>query len=879
LPKFFENMRENLVIVESPAKAKTIEKFLGKDFMVTSSLGHIRDLAKKGLGIDIQGDFEPEYEVSPEKRKVVAELKKLAKDAKLVWLASDEDREGEAIAWHLFETLKLKEESTKRIAFHEITKEAILKAIENPRKVDKNLVDAQQARRVLDRLVGFEISPVLWKKVKPSLSAGRVQSVAVRLLVEREREVLNFKSVSTYKIVGHFLCTDDQGKNIVLKAELTNRFNSKEEALAFLEKCKVSKFSISDIVTRPSKRSPAAPFTTSTLQQEASRKLGFSVSQTMSIAQKLYEEGKITYMRTDSVNLSETAISGAKNEILSSYGNEYLHTRNYKTKTKGAQEAHEAIRPTYMDSYKVSGTLAEQKLYELIRLRTIASQMSDALFEKTTITIGTKSFSEQFVAIGEVLKFDGFLKVYRESTDEDNENSADELLPPVEINQSLELDKIIATEQFSHHPPRYTEASLVKKLEELGIGRPSTYAPIISTIQQRGYVIKESRDGIKRNYTMLTFKNLCVKEDVKSEMTGVEKQKLFPTDIGMVVTDFLLKYFQNILEYNFTANVEKDFDAIADGKMQWKKMISTFYFPFHQIVENTLEKSEYNVGERKLGVDPVTGKLIIARIGRFGPIVQLGDSTEETDKRKYASLRKDQLIETITLEEAVELLSQSSEGRLLGTDPESGKPLFARLGRFGQMVQIGTNDDPDKPRFASLLRGQTVDNVTLEQALELFRLPRKVGEFEGKEIVAAIGKFGPYLRHDSKFVSLKKTDDPFTVNNERAIELIEEKRKSDTEKIIKVFAENENLKIIKDRWGHPCVNYKKIYFRIPNKVEPDVLSFEECYKMIEADIEALEKKSAKSKKSADSSKPKKTTKSVKKPASKTKVTSKSEKKK
>ena len=780
-------MIENLVIVESPAKAKTIEKFLGKDFQVKSSFGHIRDLAKKNLGIEIEKNYEPQYIVPDDKKAVVKELKKIAKEAKLVWLASDEDREGEAIAWHLMKVLDLDPKKVKRIVFHEITKEAIQNAIKNPRAIDENLVNAQQARRVLDRLVGFELSPVLWKKVKPSLSAGRVQSVAVKLLVEREREILNFRSESYYKISGFFKTI----KNQELKAELSERIKSSDKTKELLEKCKDATFNIINVVKKPGKKSPAAPFTTSTLQQEASRKLGFSVAQTMAIAQKLYESGKITYMRTDSVNLSSMAIGAAKNVILAEYGEKYLKTRNFKTKSKGAQEAHEAIRPTFLDKQTVSGTDREKKLYELIWKRTIASQMSEAQLEKTTITIDISNDDHNFIATGEVLKFDGFLKVYFESTDEENEpvrSGGEEetrgLLPAVSKGENLNYNTITAIERFTYSPPRYTEASLVKKLEELGIGRPSTYAPTISTIQNRGYVVKEDRPGRERQYISFILENNQIKESKKKEITGTEKNKLFPNDIGMVVNDFLTDNFEDVLNYNFTASVEEEFDDIANGKLSWSKMIDKFYKPFHKDVEDTLENSTRSVGERILGEDPVTGKPVTAKIGPYGP-----------------------------------------------------------------MVQIGTKEDEEKPKFASLQRGQLLETITLEEALELFKLPRELGLYEEKKVVVAIGRFGPYIRHDSKFVSLKKEDNPYKIDLERAIELIEEKREKDRSKTIKIFEEDAELQILNGRWG-PYISYKKKNYRIPKGTNAEELSLKQCMEIIEGNAKSDKTKKGTVKKTA-----------------------------
>ncbi len=768
-------MQENLVIVESPAKARTIEKFLGPDFLVTSSMGHIRDLEKKDFGIDIENNFEPKYVVSSDKKKIVSELKKLSKEAKTVWIASDEDREGEAIAWHLIKVLKLDEAKTKRIVFHEITKDAIMKAIESPRSLDQNLVNAQQARRVLDRIVGFEVSPVLWKKVKPALSAGRVQSVAVRLIVERERDIRDFTSTSTYRTTATFLVTENTGKASELKAELPKRFSTKSEALAFMEKCKDAEFSISDIVKRPGKRTPAQPFTTSTLQQEASRKLGFSVSQTMAVAQRLYEAGKITYMRTDSVNLSGLALNTAKKKITDTLGEKYVKTRQYKTKSKSAQEAHEAIRPTYIDQENIEGSAQEKRLYELIWKRTIASQMADAKLEKTTVTIDISTTSEKFTASGEVLVFDGFLKVYIESSDDENGNgngTGQGIIPPVKVGNQLRLNQMVATERFTAKPPRYTEASLVRKLEELGIGRPSTYAPTITTIQNREYVVKEDRPGLQRSFTSISLKNNQISENQHSEITGAEKAKLFPTDIGMVVNDFLLKHFDHIMDFNFTANVEKEFDDIAIGKKVWNDMIQKFYSPFHGRVETALQTTDNSRGERILGNDPDSGKQVSVKIGRFGPIVQLGETTTNGD----------------------------GEG---------------------------------KPQFAGLRTGQHLETITLEEALELFKLPRELGDYEGKKVTVAIGRFGPYVRHDNKFVSLEKEDDPFTVTLEKAVILIEAKKEKDRKAVIKVFDNEPELKILDGRWG-PYISYKKKNYKLPKNTKAEELGYEDCMKIIES---------------------------------------------
>jgi len=764
-------MSENLVIVESPAKAKTIEKFLGKGFVVTSSMGHVRDLEKKDFGIDIEKQFKPKYIISPDKKKIVTELKKLAKGAETVWLASDEDREGEAIAWHLKEVLKLDPEKTKRIVFHEITKEAITRAVDNPRSIDENLVNAQQARRVLDRIVGFEVSPVLWKKVKPSLSAGRVQSVAVRLIVEREREIRNFKSESWFRVNGLFLVPDKNGKVTELKAELSKRFKHAEEAFAFLEKCKSAEYTVADIVKKPGKRSPAQPFTTSTLQQEASRKLGFSVSQTMAVAQRLYESGKITYMRTDSVNLSSLAINTAKKKIEEAHGVNYVKIRKYRTRSKGAQEAHEAIRPTYMDQERVDGSAQEQRLYELIWKRTIASQMADAKLEKTTVTINISNSDENFVASGEVLIFDGFLRVYIESTDEENNSvgNGQIIIPPLKINDDLKMSTAIATQRFSQRPARFTEASLVKRLEELGIGRPSTYAPTITTIQNRNYVVKEERPGVEREYAVITLKDNEISQNIQTEITGAEKNKLSPTDVGIVVNDFLIENFDQIMDYNFTANVEAEFDAIAEGKMVWNKMLDEFYQPFHAKVENALQHSERSKGERILGNDPVTGKQVSVKIGRFGPLAQIGEASDD--------------------------------------------------------------ENAGKPKFASLRAGLSIETITLEEALELFKLPRELGEYENKKVTVAIGRFGPYIRHDNKFVSLGKEYDPYTVELETAKVLIEAKREKDRKAVIKSYDEDPDLRVLNGRWG-PYIKHKKKNYKIPKKTNAEELSFEDCMKLI-----------------------------------------------
>jgi len=760
-------MSKNLVIVESPAKAKTIEGYLGKDFTVKSSFGHVRDLSKKGLSIDIDKDFNPHYEVDEDKKKLIAELKKLAKEADMVWLATDEDREGEAISWHLKETLSLTDERTKRITFNEITKTAILKAIENPRKINLPLVEAQQARRVLDRLVGFELSPVLWKKVKPSLSAGRVQSVSVRLLVEREKEIQNFQSSSFIRVNGKFTNTDGQP----FKAELNKKLSDVKEAREFLEKCQGSTYTVNDLEVKPVKKSPTAPFTTSTLQQEASRKLGFSVARTMQVAQQLYEAGYITYMRTDSVNFSETAINGAKAAIISAFGDKYSNPRNFATKSKGAQEAHEAIRPTDFGRQQISGDASQARLYELIWKRGIASQMADAQLEKTVakISISGASTSDLFVANGEVIKFDGFLKVYIESTDDENEEQ-EGMLPRLNKGEKVNKVEILATQRFTHHPPRYTEASLVKKLEELGIGRPSTYAPTISTIQKRGYVVKEERQGTERKYAQLILSGNTITEEEKTENTGAEKNKLFPTDIGTVVNDFLVENFEKIMDYNFTASVEKEFDDIAVGQLRWNDMIRKFYGPFHSTVETTLTNTSKATGERELGIDPASGKKVSARIGRFGPMVMIGDQEDENEK----------------------------------------------------------------PRFASLQANQSISSITLEQALELFKLPREVGEFEGKKVVANVGRFGPYVQHNSKFVSIgaKSGLDPMTITIEQAIELIETKREADNNKLIKSFTEDESVQVLNGRWG-PYIAKGKNNYKIPKGTEAASLTFADVKKIME----------------------------------------------
>ena len=758
-------MQNNLVIVESPAKAKTIEKFLGKGYKVLSSYGHIRDLKKKTFSIDVNDHFKPIYEIPEDKKKIVSELQAEAKKADVVWLASDEDREGEAISWHLFEVLKLDPKKTRRIVFHEITKNAILKAIENPRQIDINLVNAQQARRVLDRIVGFELSPVLWKKIKPALSAGRVQSVAVRLIVEREREINSFVSESSYKVTAHF-STDDKAD---FRAELDRRFKTKEEAQAFLESCVGVDFKIEDIVTRPVKKMPAAPFTTSTLQQEAARKLGYTVAQTMMLAQRLYENGLITYMRTDSVNLSNLALATSKETIISLMGERYVKTRQFATKTKGAQEAHEAIRPTYMSNETIDGTAQEQRLYELIWKRTLASQMADAELEKTTATIAVGNHTEKFVAVGEIVVFDGFLRVYKESYDDDAEPENEmRLLPLLEVGQNLTNQDIVAVQRFTQSPPRYTEASLVRKLEELGIDRPSTYAPTISTIQQRGYVEKGNREGVERPCTTLTLKKGKITETTRKELTGSEKAKLLPTDVGIVVNDFLKEHFPQIMDYNFTATIEKEFDEVADGEKTWTDMMEHFYEGFHPLVEKTKGlQYEHKVGER-----------------------------------------------------------------LLGTDPGSGKPVFVKIGRFGPVVQIGSADDKEKPRFAQLKKEYSLETITLQEALDLFKLPRVLGELDGHPVTVGEGRFGPYIRYENTFVSIPKTQNPMTITLSDAEEMLRKKNESAAKKIIKTFAEEPDLQIMNGRYG-PYIAYQKKNYKIPNEVEPADLSLDACFKVIE----------------------------------------------
>ncbi len=778
-------MQENLVIVESPAKAKTIEKFLGKDYKVMSSYGHIRDLKKKELSIDVD-TLNPDYEIPEEKKKVVSELKKNAKAAKKIWLASDEDREGEAISWHLCEVLGLDEENTSRIVFHEITKPAILKAIESPRHLDMNLVNAQQARRVLDRLVGFRLSPVLWRKVKPALSAGRVQSVAVRLIVEREREIQNFQPEPYYRLNAIFAVTSEDGSKNEIKTELNKRFKTHEEALAFLELCKQSKFTVSSITKKPLKRIPAPPFTTSTLQQEAARKLGFTVSQTMMIAQRLYEAGRITYMRTDSVNLSALAINTSKAEIERLYGTEYSKVRMFQTHSKGAQEAHEAIRPTYMENVSIEGTSQEKRLYDLIWKRTIASQMADAQIEKTTVNIalssedGSSQTDLQFVANGEVVAFEGFLKVYFESTDDEEGNEElSHALPVIHEGEVLERREIVSTERYSQGPNRYTEASLVRKLEELGIGRPSTYAPTISTIQQREYVQKGDRKGEERKYAVDSLLGLKITSKSKKEMAGADKGKLIPTDVGIVVNDFLMENFPDIMDYNFTAKVEQEFDKIAAGEVEWNKEMKLFYENFEPEVEKVMNaRSEHKAGERELGIDP-----------------------------------------------------------------KSGKPVFVKIGRFGPVVQIGSADDEDKPRFSQLPTGKSMETITLEEALELFKLPRTLGQFEGSDVVIGAGRFGPYVLHDKKYTSIPKGEDPLTITLDTAINLIQKKRLQEAQRHLKTFEEDAKMEVMNGRYG-PYVAYDGKNYRMPKALydKASELTYEQCLDIVKNAPEPKRKK-------------------------------------
>ncbi|HXH18896.1 MAG TPA: type I DNA topoisomerase [Chitinophagales bacterium] len=765
-------MAQNLLIVESPAKAKTIEKFLGKEFKVASSFGHIRDLAKEGMGVDIKNGYEPTYEIPEEKMDTVKQLKKLAKSAEEVWLATDEDREGEAISWHLCEVLGLDPIKAKRIVFHEITKQAIEEAVKNPRGIDLNLVNAQQARRVLDRLVGFELSPILWRKIsmRQNLSAGRVQSVAVRLIVEREREINAFRPESTFRISALFNVHDD-GKISKLKAESPKKLADETAAMRFLQEANGARFTITDIQTKPAKKYPPAPFTTSTLQQEASRKLSFSVLKTMTLAQRLYESGYITYMRTDSVNLSQFAIDAAAAEITKSFGGEYSEPRQYKTKSRSAQEAHEAIRPTFFNKREIEGERDEQRLYELIWKRAVASQMAEARMEKTTVKIDISTNHEELVAEGEVLLFDGFLKLYMESQDEEPDEEHSGMLPPLKTGQSLALEEMVAREKFSKAPPRYNEASLVKKMEELGIGRPSTYAPTITTIQKRGYVEKRDKEGKERQFKVLTLKSGAITATTETEITGAEKAKLFPTDVGAVVNDFLAANFSDVMDYNFTARIEEEFDEIAAGKMKWAEMIDDFYKPFHKDVEQTINTAERASGERELGTDPESGKVVLVRIGKYGP-----------------------------------------------------------------MAQIGKPDDEEKPRYARLRANQSIETITLEEALQLFKLPRNLGEYEGKEVVASIGRFGPYIRHDGKFISVPKEYDVYEIGLDEAVTLIENKRKFEAEKNIRNFPEKD-IHILKGRFG-PYIKAGDKNYRIPKDKDAYALTLEDCLQIIETTPES-----------------------------------------
>lgn len=792
---------KNLVIVESPAKAKTIQSYLGKEFVVKSSFGHIRDLAKNDLSVDINNHFKPTYVINPDKKKIIDELKKASKEADVVWLASDEDREGEAIAWHLSETLGLPKEKRKRIVFHEITKKAIEEAIKNPRDIDFNLVNAQQARRILDRLVGYELSPILWKKIKANLSAGRVQSVAVRLIVEREREIQQFQSKTFFKVSGVFLADGH-----LFKAELEKKFDTEKEAQEFLEECKSAQFEIESVETKPTKRSPSPPFTTSTLQQEASRKLGFSVAQTMTLAQRLYEAGYITYMRTDSVHLSDFALDTAQEVICDFYGKKYHQKRTFSTKSKNAQEAHEAIRPTYINRLRIEGDKNEQRLYELIWKRTVASQMADAILEKTTAKLRVSTRPEKFVAQGEVIKFEGFLKLYIEGSDEDTERAEEgkKILPPLKKGQIVLAKQITAVQRFTHHPPRYTEASLVKKLEELGIGRPSTYAPIISTIQKRDYVVKKDKEGTLREYVQWTLENAQVKKEIKTETTGAETSKMFPTDLGIVVTDFLMKHFPKIMDYQFTANVEEEFDEIARGKLDWVKMLEKFYAPFHKDVVKTIEESERSTGERVLGIDPKTGKKVIARIGRFGPLVQIGEQGDE-----------------------------------------------------------------EKPVYAKVPKNLSIQTITLEEALNLFKLPKVLGQHNGKDVVVNIGRYGPYVYYEGTFASIPKEEDPYTITLEKAIELIDTKTLVTASKVIKNF-EEEGIQVLNGRYG-PYIAYKKRNYKIPKEKDPKHLTLEEIIQIIGDDYKKEELVEAEAKEMPTEKSLKKAATSVRKKTSATKA--------
>ncbi len=847
-------MSKKLLIVESPAKAKTIEKILGKDFTVKSSMGHVRDLSKKENAVDVKNQFNPKYEVTPDKKKVVKDLQSALKKVEEVWLATDEDREGEAISWHLCKVLGLDETSTKRIVFREITAPAIKKAIQNPRKVDINLVNAQQARRVLDRLVGFELSGLLWKKVKGKLSAGRVQSVAVKLIVERERAIQRFEPEPFFKVIALFDVKTDDGKTVTLKAESPSRFKSEGNAREFLEKCLKAEFKIDDINVKPLTRRPTAPFTTSTLQQEASRKLGFSVSRTMVNAQRLYEQGLITYMRTDSINLSEVALTKIGEEIESAFGKEYVKIRRYKNKKSNAQEAHEAIRPTYIERQNVSSDRDQQRLYELIWKRTIASQMSDAKLEKTTVSIGVSTAPDATLkAVGEVLKFDGFLKVYLESKDDDDEEETKGILPPLKVGQILGLQKMEASERFTRPPARFTEASLVKKLEELGIGRPSTYAPTISKIMEegRGYVIKANREGEERKYKVMTLEKGAIKEETQTEMTGAIKNRLVPTDMGMLVIDFLTEHFKEVMDYNFTADIEKEFDEIASGDRRWTEMLDSFYWPFHENVEETLENAERATGERILGEDPDSGRTLLVRMSRYGPVVQIGtgDELEEGEKPKYANLRPGQSMETIGYEEALELFKLPKDlGEYLGKEVSVG------IGRYGPYVRHGDT-------FVSLARGEDPLSVDMDRAKELIDAKRKADEpiatYKGLPVTQGKGRFGPFLKWNDMFINIPRRIDPANITLDQAFELIDKKIEKEANRYIKKW-EDENIALENGRWG-PFIRFKKKSVKIPKKedgkrVTPEEakeMTLEEIKKLIEAEIpDAFKKKSrAKKKKS------------------------------
>jgi DNA topoisomerase-1 len=821
-------MAKNLLIVESPAKAKTIEKILGKDFEVKSCYGHIRDLEKDDMGIDVNNQYQPRYKVPDEKERVVRELRQLAKKADEVWLASDEDREGESISWHLAEVLGLDPKSTKRIVFHEITAPAIRKAVENPRRINMDLVNAQQARRVLDRLVGFELSPVLWRKIgmQRSLSAGRVQSVAVRLIVEREREINNFIPESSFKIEAQFRAEDINGKPVVFKAEGPNRMQTEKDAKAFLESCKGASYTVNDIQVKPARRTPAAPFTTSTLQQEASRKLGYSVSRTMLLAQKLYESGQITYMRTDSVNLSDTAMGDINKQIHKAYGSEYYQPRKFKNKNESAQEAHEAIRPTYMSNTSVDDE-DTRRLYELIWKRTIASQMSDAEFEKTTAKIGVSTNKDSLTATGEVMKFDGFLKVYLEGKDDEDEDNTEGMLPPLQVGQQPEFVTMTATEKFSRPAPRYTEASLVKKLEELGIGRPSTYAPTISTIMKRNYVEKRDKEGIKRDVTILQLSPKGnISKEIIQENTGAEKSKLFPTDLGIVVTDFLKQYFDKVMDFGFTAKIEQEFDEIAEGKIKWSKMIDGFYKPFHETIEHTLETAERAKGERELGMDAETGKKVIARMGRYGPMVQIGDTGNEEEKPRFAKLKPSQSIETITMEEAMELFSLP---RTLGEF--EGQEVAVNVGRFGPYIRLGDN-------FISIPRGEDLHTMELERAIELIREKQQadapVAFYQELPVTKGKGRFGPFIKWNDMFINIPRAYNFDNLSQQDINELIEKKMEKEANRFVKQWPE-EKISIENGRWG-PFIRFNKKMLKLGRKADGNKYTVEE---LADADLAVI----------------------------------------